>query len=62
MQTLSIVLGDTTKIENKTQSRFETGIIPAVTDEDENLIILDYPSIVEACQKSYIVMLLMLLL
>lgn len=51
MQTLSIVLGDTTKIENKTQSRFETGIIPAVTDEDENLIILDYPSIVEACQK-----------
>lgn len=51
MQTLSIVLGDTSQIKNDSLSKFEVGVIPAVNDEDENLIILDYPSIVEACQN-----------
>lgn len=52
IQTFSIVLGDTSQVEDKNQSRFEVGVIPAINDEDENLIILDYPSIVEACQNA----------
>lgn len=51
MQMLSIVLGDTSKIENDTLSRFEVGTIPAVNVSEKNLIILDYPSILEACQN-----------
>ncbi len=51
IQTLSIVLGDTSQVEEKSQSRFEVGVIPAINDEDENLIILDYSSIIEVCQN-----------
>ena len=51
MQTLSIVLGDTSKIKDNNQSRFDVGVIPAVNDGEENVIILDYPSIIESCQN-----------
>ena len=51
IQTLSIVLGDTSQVEDKSQSRFEVGVIPAINDEAECLIILDYSSIIEACQN-----------
>lgn len=50
MQTLSIVLGDTSKIEEKFYD-FNSDIIPACYIDEENVIVIDYQACLNAFKK-----------